>query len=485
MKPLEFTRSVGEECAVAEIDMNSIKRSSSVSHGPWSRPLAKVPSRTFGRSRLRLSGKASMWDEMGLILLGICLVMANPGFGSVAIRYGVIFLGMVLVTWGSSRVFATERVSALLMGGLFIAVVIVEAMLFVNQENSRGLTKLLFRIMCYIFVLGGVSSALAMRRGRGVDLGVMAAVVPFIVLFSALRSLVAGYANALGGAGRIVTSEEFHPVGICYSYGLLAVVMFVIVMHETRLIVRICAVAAMVASVLVMLNTGSRGGVLSLLLSLALYIGCTLLRSNLRRRMRLIAVLGLVFGVALMASLVLGAGDQLAFLQHRFDRAFNYWNEDNSILARENTLRFYAERFSYWWFGGYYGYTGIPYPHNILVELWLRFGLIGFLGCVGLLWMGWKLVGIVWNASSNGPAMLLVLPAFFNFINAQTNLSLEFNRWLYLGVGFVIAIGPVRALSRKFQTCAGWTSKSISGVYRRSRRKAVGARGVGMSAIPR
>lgn len=388
------------------------------------------------------SSKAT--DAVSWILFGSSLVMSNPGFGSPLIRNVVILIGCLMILVGTTK--SQVSISSTWLPILRVAMVVLlaEALIILNQPNSLDLIQLSFRGICYIFIVGGIACGISLRRFQSIDIRLCTAILPLLTSFSSLRYILGDGGLALNLVGRNVISDQFSPVGICFNYGILATLMFVIVVADRRLFCRLTAAFAFIMAVIVMLSSGSRGGILSLLLSIGCHGFGLLIGGTLRIKFFVIAIFVTIFICAPILFNSLGLGDQLSYVTARF-QGISSDEVDTSILERQFIRNFYFENFDHWWLTGYQGYKGV-YPHNIFLELWVRFGIFGLILSLGLINIIWRLVRLIFVFQTNELIILLALPTLFNIINAQTSLALEFNRWLLLGVGFVLSFPPSYAL---------------------------------------
>jgi hypothetical protein len=375
-------------------------------------------------------------DPASWILLGACLTLANPGFGSG--RSVILFLGCLMISIGTIWTLASSPSAWLAIGRVFIIVVAVETIIYFNQPNSFDPFPLLLRIICYLHVSGGVACGLAMRRSKGVDMAIAIAILPLVIGLSSVRYLLADGGAALQGVGRIVLSDEFSPVGICFNYGILATLMFVILATDLRWFVKLTSAFALIMAGAVMLSTGTRGGILSFMFSTGLYIFSILAKGKTKKKLTVLLIVGLSFALFGQLIFLFGLGEQFQYIISRFE-GLDPSVIDESILQRQYIREFYFKTIDNWWFTGFYGYAG-NYPHNVFLELWIRFGIFGLCLAFGLFFLTLKLLKFIFIASANASVMIFAVPTIFNLFNAQTSLSLEFNRWLLLGVGFMITI---------------------------------------------
>jgi hypothetical protein len=136
---------------------------------------------------------------------------------------------------------------------------------------------------------------------------------------------------------------------------------------------------------------------------------------------------------------------QLEFIASRFTRAFDT-GYDAALEARAQLRSDYFDHLDEWWLFGYYRYDG-TYPHNIVLEAWIRFGLFGFILFGGIVVAILKLFSTARLFPGSAILSVIALQGLFTFINAQTSLCLEFERtlWGACGTGIILLmIGRVK-----------------------------------------
>ena len=128
-------------------------------------------------------------------------------------------------------------------------------------------------------------------------------------------------------------------------------------------------------------------------------------------------------------------------LLNRFENLFLYSqnkNVDLSSQARQVYLaNFYNEFYSFILLGQF-NYK--PYPHNIFLELIMRWGLIGVAVLFLILKSFYKAIYYVNSKikSTFSIPILICILFVFCLLQSLSSLSLEMNRMLWLGLGFFI-----------------------------------------------
>jgi O-antigen ligase len=111
---------------------------------------------------------------------------------------------------------------------------------------------------------------------------------------------------------------------------------------------------------------------------------------------------------------------------------------DMSISARKSQLDFYRKEVRDWWLNGLPWYYG--YPHNQWVEIAVRFGMLGLPFLIFSLWSVQKAVRrLLRGGTALTREELVVYTLFvFAYLQSMSSLSLQVNRALFLGFGYVL-----------------------------------------------
>ena len=154
---------------------------------------------------------------------------------------------------------------------------------------------------------------------------------------------------------------------------------------------------------------------------------------------------------------------QLEYVENRFTE-YADTGSDVSMEQRAQLRSDYLDHLGEWWVLGYYGYDG-TYPHNIVFEAWLRFGLFGLAMCAGVVVASRKLLSMARFHPGTCVLSVISLQGLFTLISAQTSLSLQFQRtlWAACGAGItLVAIGKCKH-ARSMQEARGSVGRRGSG----------------------
>lgn len=219
-------------------------------------------------------------------------------------------------------------------------------------------------------------------------------------------------------------SINLNSVGLSYSTGAL----FLIRSELGKLTVT--KILLLIGLLYVQIILMSRGPILFTLLSVALVNYRTVLKLM---SVRNIILIGLIISLVVMSVDLDPILSNFELLISRFNSVDNFLNSsDKSILGRLEYFQDFSRNWYKWVLFGKQGY--VPYPHNIFLELYMRFGIIGLSIYLYLLLLFIRALYMI-NRHSLGvlPRILLVL-FIYGFLQAHTSLSLEMNRAMWLGL---------------------------------------------------
>jgi len=288
------------------------------------------------------------------------------------------------------------------------------------------------RYICYAICAAGIvygyESMDDLREFPGLA-HVLTAGFSIVVAGTWLRSAGA----AVAGVRFVGDSEMLTPVGVGYTFGVMACVSAAFMLTEQRLAFRALHVVAYCACVLAILSTGSRGSAVFSLLIVAAGIVIRLrsFEDGLRYSLLFIALL-IVFGGVVMINSY--ASSQMDLMLRRFE-FISRGSVDMSIVERTDKQLAYYRAIDSWILTGLREYD-FNYPHNIFFECLLRFGIVGFGLIAAVLFSVYRAFRNLRISFSSPVVWVISSVGFFSLLIVQVNLMLEHARWLWLFVGY-------------------------------------------------
>jgi O-antigen ligase len=121
-----------------------------------------------------------------------------------------------------------------------------------------------------------------------------------------------------------------------------------------------------------------------------------------------------------------------------YDLTVSGGHGDDSLNAREMLWNSYFMTFDQWILFGEKGQGG--YPHNQWLEIFVKFGLLGiplfFMSVFVFVRLGWDT--LVSKRHPDVEFSLIATLFVFSYLQSMTSLSLQVNRALWLGFGYLI-----------------------------------------------
>ena len=241
------------------------------------------------------------------------------------------------------------------------------------------------------------------------------------------------------GSQRDLGDENLNAVGVAYVYGQLFLLFFWLFNKDGSKLIKALLLITLVAIVVVLLITESRGAVLFLLLTLGWFY-----KQKLRSYLRLKTILLiLIVGVGLLFVFRTNKiiESKIEIVTKRFESAFKDVSSnkggDGSLAERRDIQSVFFEHYDSM-FLGYEGYA--PYPHNQYIEIYMRWGIFGIpLLLVSIISFKRALVFVKnRNYLEKSTQYLIVTIFFFCYLQSMSSLSLEMNRTMWFGFGVLI-----------------------------------------------
>ncbi len=394
--------------------------------------------------------------QKNLLYAGLILMCASMGYGfmgGAVLRllalvggFGLVMYSCVVIPIQCLHLKIKVIVTATVIAGVFVLNTYI-----VNDTGPTDIRAIIFQIIAFLMFVAGVLSYNPAHRQFGFRprwyfWGVYVVSIFGLLLF--LRYMWSISAVGYMQRGFADLSDELNPVGVAYVQGCLLIVLtsalFATRIFKARLVLMV-GIVVVIACIVV---TGSRGAPLFVLLTM-LYLVYLYSRKRLmsQRTITLIFVLAPVLLVSLFGLY------QIGFIKNRFDMVFNRFSQLVENYTGDTTMdaesadvsgrRFVIWQnalngWTGWWLSGDPDYS--PYPHNAFVELFSRFGVVGLVVAVLLIHVSIRFMIAVWSKRwrvMNGDALFIGL-FFFCLLQGQTSLSLEMNRMLWLGAGYLV-----------------------------------------------
>lgn len=225
-------------------------------------------------------------------------------------------------------------------------------------------------------------------------------------------------------------------IGVAYVSGILSLMFFSFLKLKLNYYTKIVLFTSLIFCILNILTTQSRGALIFLVLTFLLFFLKKIFSKNIFKIIFILIFLSLFVYIASRLSQILELRIDLFIVRLESLLSSDNKFDDLSSLERINYYNNFSENLlSYFPFGQY---RYVPYPHNIFLEILMRFGLFGFPLILLLIRLIFTSIKYIINKQHSLNLVSLTIGAIFifSFLQSLTSLTLEFNRMLWLGLGF-------------------------------------------------
>lgn len=252
--------------------------------------------------------------------------------------------------------------------------------------------------------------------------------------------------------GREMIYEGMNAIGMGYLAGLMGVVYFALSIKLKNWLAQLLFGLCALVMLLTLVSVAARGAFLYFCIT-ALILCLLTFRVSLASIWKLlpIAAVAGIGGAVLAFTKPEFISTRWDFLVERFMPALDYVagyrdaGVEGATSGRLDMYIHYLEQFPDWWLKGLSGYTG-PYPHNLFVEVGVRFGLLGIPILVVLFLVIKKVITMASYRDRIAPIDLAVMGIFiFVFQQSMTSMSLEMFRALWASMGYLLVLKVNRA----------------------------------------
>jgi O-antigen ligase len=406
----------------------------------------------------KLYRHSGLFVIVGLILLywsqSMYFVAGNTArMGSLALGFGLI----LCAAWLRSKGHLFRNLPFVIASGAyFLALVLLSV--FQEHQIWYDRTQLIFCVVCIFLFWAGYILAREKRQdfvsaNQWSLVGV--AGIAIVCLLAFLRFVKD---ISFQGSERGFGETTLNPVGVAYANTCLGLVFVVIAILNKSLIRKGVHLLAACLAFGVVLSSASRGAVIWGACAIVFFLLLNRHRKYLSGKNVLIAVGACMLVVPVCAVLYTtnyAIAERLDILLERFTEMFQSLfgggqaRTDLSLSARQIMWDSYVSTFDQWIIFGEKRYVG--YPHNQWVEILVRFGLMGIplliISVVLFFRLGWDV--LTRKMRPDVEFSLIATLFVFSYLQSMTSLSLQVNRALWLGFGYLLGYYIERSKQRR------------------------------------
>lgn len=359
-----------------------------------------------------------------------------------ALFFGISVLGGIYILFFVSRF--SFRPSALKLNAIYLAFIIYALATYIwTPGEIYAKEKLLYIATLTFWPLLATSLIISSTYKR---------IRRFMIVYVAFATWVAVEAflayQQSGGWTISALGGDYLGIGRVIGPAVLITLMFVLYYANT-LFVRVAGMVIFVLFLYVQLITGGRGPLLSTIIPMLIPLTASIsLQSKGTVKVRkAFPVMASMAGIAALGGIILLNSENVPVTIRRLDILFSESTGPGSAQAR---VSFYVSSLGLWIQNLLTGH-GVgswpllighidmqAYPHNLILETLVEFGLIG-LTILGTLFVyGIRNLG-GWNVIRSNPLKMLICMIFLNtFINAMVSGDLTDNRFVFGALGLMM-----------------------------------------------
>lgn len=310
-----------------------------------------------------------------------------------------------------------------------------------NQETFNALT-ITFDFICMVFFMSGYSLASELKSIPNIENFTKVIIFIFILLGSyylfQLQLVV-----KIGFNTRDIGDESLNANGIAFiTAQILILLRWMFYLEKSFFYKTILIVAIILVSVNLLL-TESRGALLFLIFTLIISSGFKFKKLLNLKVVFCFALICLVLNKIVNSSEFILQKSE--FIVERFSSAIDYFTVSNtvdgSLEERKELLEDFLNNYNQMFFGQA---NYIPYPHNQILEIIMRWGIFGFPILVISVMSFKKSLSIMLKRPVKNSFIFLISMLFiFTYLQSMTSLNLSNNRFLWLGFGFLLGIHKI------------------------------------------
>ena len=248
----------------------------------------------------------------------------------------------------------------------------------------------------------------------------------------------------------LLMKNNINPVGFAYANGIVFFILFHFFSYKKlKIWIRIMLLISIASCLYIILTTESRGALIYLFLILLFYF----FKKFKSVKLSFYFLIYIIFFIGALNLLIYYFPivlDKFENIFIRFQNLLEFTDTgygDDSAKGRVKYFNDFLKNLDNFILFGQKGYT--PYPHNLFMEIIMRWGIIFgaplLILIVRVVFKCLKL--LVKNFAIKPLHKLFVFCFLFAFLQSMSSMSLEMNRMLWLGLGVISGLPKINKLS--------------------------------------
>lgn len=381
------------------------------------------------------SSKKSQYLILGFFFLFFA-TKAYVLFGTIG-KYFSLLLGIILVCVGSIKNNSIIKLKARTILNVIVYFIVLLMIAFLRNQNTTSLLVLTFDLVCLLLFVFGLMLGSSDNSSDYpfLDIKLIKVIISLLVIIGAYKLYImqaSSFVSSTIDFSRHVADETLNPNGIAYSEAQLLLLFFWFVSNEKKNSLKIFFILGIISILIVMLMTESRGALIFVILTVMFFY----MKKLSFKKLFFLSVIFFISFHVLSRNMVFQ--EKFELFINRFESAIDFANGnkiDGSLEERKELQSVFFNHFDEMLLG-YENY--VPYPHNQFIEIFMRWGVIGLL--IFIISIRSILVSFVYKSkiSTSSVDYLIVSIFFFTYIQSMSSLSLDNNRFLWFGFGFLL-----------------------------------------------
>jgi O-antigen ligase len=385
--------------------------------------------------------------NLNLFVLGVFFLLwsVNGYFiGGNKLKFILLFIGFICILF----VTITQKIDKnhfrfFLFSLIFL--LLYWCVAFLRFQETTDPTSLFFDIICLILLNSGFIISKKYHLFKEINPNVIFIICILTILgaimFLKNQSNINFESNVRIGSE--VKDDNINSVGLAYINANIFFIIFNFFgFVKKRKWLNIFIILALFSIVIIIISSGARGASLSLAFTFFLP---HIFKFNKDFFSKFFKILFYVFILILSYFMLVKyfpvIEQKIDSSFERFSSLFDFYatKSDRSVLEREELYNNFFNNYDKYIFIGKKKY--FPYPHNIFIEIIMRWGVFLSIPLLFLIIKNiFKSISII-KSTSNFPFFSFFVFCFlFSFLQSLTSMSLEMNRMLWLSLGFVAGL---------------------------------------------
>ena len=372
----------------------------------------------------------------------LLFAMYAYAIGGNNLKYSSLVIGFILLIFSVNFFKNAYYDARVLFISLFFYIINIYIAYFQDQETNDS-TIIIFDFVCTILFVCGYYLGKNLNSIDPVKNYTKNIILIFIPIgFYYLLQFQA--VSAIGGNTRVMDDDFLNTNGIAFVSAQIIILLRWLLFIEKKSMYKILLFLSIILVSVNLIFTESRGALLYLLITLGFSYG-------IKNYIKIKNIIYISLFLYLAFSVINSIDFFVVKINSLYDRlllGFNFITEqsksqiDPSLIERREAIDSFLNNFDKMFFGQK-NYQ--LYPHNQFLEIFMRWGVFGLpiflmsiitmLRCTNII-----LKKIPKKIPKKSLIFLMCSVFFFTYLQSMTSLSLDNNRFLWLGFGFLIGL---------------------------------------------